>query len=103
MATKKNEINTYDRDHDLLIRIDEQIKLLLERLNTVEKSLQNNTQLYEENKSHIDKIETDLYGSNNIDGIYHKVEKHDKLLTKALAYFTVFAVAIEFIFKYFLK
>lgn len=103
MATKKNEINTYDRDHDLLIRIDEQIKLLLERLNTVEKTLQNNTQLYEENKSRIDKIETDLYGSNNIDGIYHKVEKHDKLLTKALAYFTVFAVCIEFIFKYLLK
>lgn len=103
MATKKNETNTYDRDHDLLIRIDEQLKILLERLGTVERSLQNNTKLYEENKSRIDKIETDLYGSNNIEGIYHKVEKHDKLLTKALAYFTVFAVAIEFIFKYFLK
>ena len=103
MATKKNESDIFRRDHDLLIRIDEQIKLLLERLNTVEKSLQNNTQLYEENKSRIDKIETDLYGSNNIEGIYHKVEKHDKLLTKALAYFTVFAGAIEFIFKYFLK
>ena len=103
MATKKNESDIFRRDHDLLIRIDEQIKLLLERLNTVEKSLQNNTQLYEENKSRIDKIETDLYGSNNIEGIYHKVEKHDKLLTKALAYFTVFADAIEFIFKYFLK
>jgi hypothetical protein len=103
MAIKKIESDICSRDHDLLIRIDEQIKLLLERLNTVEKTLQNNIQLYEENKSRIDKIETDLYGSNNIDGIYHKVEKHDKLLTKALAYFTVFAVAIEFVFKYLLK
>lgn len=103
MVSKKTEADNFSRDHDLLIRIDEQIKLLLERLNTVEKSLQNNAQLYEENKSRIDKIETDLYGSNNIDGLYHKVEKHDKLLTKALAYFTVFAVCIEFIFKYLLK
>lgn len=103
MVTKKNTSEIYSKDHDLLIRIDEQIKLLLERLTTVEKSLQNNTKLYEENKSRIDKIETDLYGSNNIDGIYHKVEKHDKLLTKALAYFTVFAVCIEFMFKYLLK
>ena len=103
MVTKKNTSEIYSKDHDLLIRIDEQIKLLLERLTTVEKSLQNNAQLYEENKSRIDKIETDLYGSNNIDGIYHKVEKHDKLLTKALAYFTVFAVVIEFMFKYLLK
>ena len=103
MVTKKTEIENNSKDHDLLIRIDEQLKILLERLGTVERTLQNNTKLYEENKSRIDKIETDLYGSNNIEGIYHKVEKHDKLLTKALAYFTVFAVCIEFIFKYLLK
>ena len=103
MAIKKNETNIYSKDHDLLIRIDEQLKILLERINTVEKSLQNNAQLYEENKSRLDKIETDLYGLNNIDGLYHKVEKHDKLLTKALAYFTVFAVCIEFVFKYLLR
>ena len=32
MTTKKNESEVCSRDHDLLIRIDEQIKLLLERL-----------------------------------------------------------------------
>lgn len=103
MVTKKTETENNSKDHDLLIRIDEQLKILLERLGTVERSLQNNTKLYEENRSRIEKMETDIYGSNNIEGIYHKVEKHDKLLTKALAYFTVFAVTIEFIFKYLLK
>ena len=103
MVVKKVEQDINTKDHDLLIRIDEQLKILLERIGTVERSLQNNAQLYEENRSRLDKIEMDLYGSNNIDGIYHKVEKHDKLLTKALAYFTVFAVCIEFIFKYLLK
>ena len=103
MTTKKTTSEFYDKDHDLLIRIDEQIKLLLERLTTVEKSLQNNAQLYEENKIHIMKIEKDLYGTDNTEGLYHKVEKHDKLLTKAMAYFTVFLVVIEFIFKYLLN
>lgn len=103
MVTKKSDTEIINRDHDLLIRIDEQIKLLLERLTTVEKSLQNNAQLYEENKMHIMKIEKDLYGADNTEGLYHKVEKHDKLLTKAMAYFTVFLVAVEFIFKYLLK
>ena len=56
MSTNKTINEVYDKDHDLLIRIDEQIKLLLERLTTVEKSLQNNTKLYEENKMHIMKI-----------------------------------------------
>lgn len=103
MVVKKVEQDISTKDHDLLIRIDEQIKLLLERLTTVEKSLQNNTKLYEENKIHIMKIEKDLYGSDNTEGLYHKVEKHDKLLTKVMAYFTVFLVAIEFLFKYLLK
>ena len=103
MTTKKTTSEVYNKDHDLLIRIDEQIKLLLERLTTVEQSLQNNTKLYEENKMHIIKIEKDLYGADNTEGLYHKVEKHDKLLTKAMAYFTVFLVAVEFIFKYLLK
>lgn len=103
MTVKKTASEIYSKDHDLLIRIDEQIKLLLERLTTVEKSLQNNTKLYEENKMHIIKIEKDLYGSDNTEGLYHKVEKHDKLLTKVMAYFTVFLVAIEFLFKYLLK
>lgn len=103
MTTKKTTNEIYSKDHDLLIRIDEQIKLLLERLTTVEKSLQNNTKLYEENKMHIMKIEKDLYGADNTEGLYHKVEKHDKLLTKAMAYFTVFLVCVEFIFKYLLK
>lgn len=101
MTTKKTINEIYDKDHDLLIRIDEQIKLLLERLTTVEKSLQNNTKLYEENKMHIMKIEKDLYGTDNTEGLYHKVEKHDKLLTKTIAYFTVIAVIIEFLFKFY--
>lgn len=103
MVTKKTTSEICSKDHDLLIRIDEQIKLLLERLTTVEKSLQNNTRLYEENKIHIMKIEKDLYGADNTEGLYHKVEKHDKLLTKAMAYFTVFLVVVEFIFKYLLN
>lgn len=103
MSTKKTNEEIFGKDHDLLIRIDEQIKLLLERLTTVEKSLQNNTKLYEENKMHIMKIEKDLYGADNTEGLYHKVEKHDKLLTKAMAYFTVFLIFVEFIFKYLLK
>lgn len=102
MATKKTE-ESYGKDHDLLIRIDEQLKILLDRLSTVERSLQNNTQLYEENKLHIEKIEKDLYGSDNIEGLYHKIEKHDKILTKAVAYFTIFAVFVEFVFKYLIK
>lgn len=103
MVTKKTETENNSKDHDLLIRIDEQLKILLERLNTVERTLQNNTKLYEENKSRIDKIETDLYGSNNIEGIYLKVEKHDKLLTKAMVCFTIAGVVIDFLFNLFIK
>lgn len=103
MAIKNIETENTSKDHDLLIRIDEQLKILLERLSTVERSLQNNTKLFEENKNRIDKIETDLYGSNNIEGIYHKVEKHDKLLTKAMVCFTIAGVIIDFLFNLFIK
>ena len=43
----------------------------------------------------------DVYGDKNSPGLLQKVEQHDKLLTKAMAYFTIIAVIVEFCFKFY--
>lgn len=93
----------FTKDHDLLIRIEERITLLIERVANVELSIQNSKTVEEENKSRLNKIEHDIYGSKNTDGIIQKVEKHDKIILKMLAYCSVFVVVAEFLIKHFFK
>lgn len=88
-----------EKDHELLIRIDERLLMLNEKLTNIEKTMSLHQSMSNENKKRLDKIENLLYGTNNIDGIYKKVEKHDKLLTKAMTYFTLIAIVVEFLFK----
>lgn len=98
MTQTKKEIS---EDRELLIRLDERLSLLCEEVTEI-KNLINNQQIQsEDNKKRIDKLEITVYGTNNVDGLYQKMEKHDKLLTKAMAYFTIFAVIIEFCFKFY--
>lgn len=88
-----------EKDHELLIRIDERLLMLNEKLSNIEKTMSLHQSMSNENKKRLDKIENLLYGTNSIDGIYKKVEKHDKLLTKAMAYFTLIVIVVEFLFK----
>ena len=98
MTQTKKEIS---KDRELLIRLDERLSLLCEEVTEI-KNLINNQQIQnEDNKKRIDKLEITVYGTNNVDGLYQKIEKHDKLLTKAMAYFTILAVIIEFCFKFY--
>ena len=98
MTQTKKEIS---KDRELLIRLDERLSLLCEEVTEI-KNLINNQQIQSENnKKRIDNLEITVYGTHNVDGLYQKMEKHDKLLTKAMAYFTIFAVIIEFCFKFF--
>lgn len=99
----RNNQDVTDKDHDLLIRIDEQIKLLLQRLTAVELALSDNKSLYENLNLRTTKIEKDVYGDKFVDGIVVKVEKHDKLLTKAMVCFTIAGVVIDFLFNFFIK
>ena len=88
-----------DKDHELLIRIDERLLMLNDKLTNIEKTLSMHQVQSDENKKRIDRLENLLYGQNNVNGIYQKVEKHDKLLTKAMTYFTLIAIIVEFLFK----
>lgn len=98
MTQTKKEIS---KDRELLIRLDERLSLLYEEVTEI-KNLLNNQQIQsEDNKKRIDKLEITVYGTHNVDGLYQKMEKHDKLLTKAMAYFTILAVIIEFCFKFY--
>lgn len=98
MTQMKKEIS---EDRELLIRLDERLSLLCEEVTEI-KNLINNQQIQsEDNKKRIDKLEITVYGTNNVDGLYQKIEKHDKLLTKAMAYFTIIAIIIEFCFKFY--
>ena len=99
MPRTKQE-NLQDKDHDLLIRIDEQIKLLLQRLSTVEMALTNNNKLFEDLRLRTTKLEKDVYGDNIINGIISKVEKHDKIIVKSVAIFGFIVVVFDYVFKW---
>lgn len=100
MDQMKKEIT---KDHELLIRIDERLTQLIDRLVKVEMLITAHSEQSHENRLRLDKIEIDLYGKNNVEGLIKKVEEHDKIIVKAVAYFGVTAVILEFIFKYFIK
>lgn len=102
MVTKKTETENSSKDHDLLIRIDEQIKILLQRITSVETSLIDNKNLYEDLKLRATKIEKDLYGDKFIDGIVTKVEKHDKIILKSVAIFGFIIAICDYLFKWML-
>ena len=86
---------------ELLIRIDERLILLVDRMSKVEQAMLQHQNMSSDNKSKIDKLNYDIYGDKNSPGLLKKVEQHDKLLTKAMAYFTIIAVIIEFCFKFY--
>lgn len=88
------------KDHELLIRIDERLLMLNDKLANIEDIIGKHRSQSNENKKRLDELENCIYGSNGVEGIYQKVERHDKLLTKAIAYFTIVAVVIEFILRF---
>ena len=102
MTTKKTASEICSKDHDLLIRIDEQIKLLLQRLTTVEISLSDNKNLYENLNLRTTKIEKDIYGDQFVDGIVTEVEKHDKIIVKTVAIFGFIVAICDYLFKWFI-
>lgn len=102
MVSKKTETDNFSKDHDLLIRIDEQIKILLQRITSVETSLIDNKNLYEDLKLRATKIEKDLYGDKFIDGIVTKVEKHDRIILKTVAVFGFIIAICDYLFKWML-
>ena len=89
-----------EKDHDLLIRIEEQIKLLLQRLTAVELALSDNKSLYENLNLRTAKIEKDIYGDKFVDGIVVKVEKHDKIIIKTIAIFGFIVAICDYLFKW---
>lgn len=88
---------------ELLIRIDERLILLVDRMSKVEQAMLQHQNISLDNRNKIEKLNFDVYGDKNNQGLLQKVEQHDKLLTKVMTYFTVFLVAVEFVFKYLLK
>lgn len=98
MPRIKQEVT--EKDHDLLIRIDEQIKLLLQRLTAVEVALSDNKSLYESLNLRTAKIEKDVYGDKFVDGIVAKVEKHDKIIIKSVAIFGFIVTICDYLFKW---
>lgn len=96
MATSEIDSGT-----ELLIRIDERLMLLLDRMDKVEKALAQHQTVSADNKIKLEKLTYDVYGDKNNPGLIQKVEQHDKLLTKAMAYFTIIAIIIEFCFKFY--
>lgn len=98
MPRIKQEVT--DKDHDLLIRIDEQIKLLLQRLTAVELALSDNKSLYENLNLRTAKIEKDIYGDQFVDGVVTKVEKHDKIIVKTVAIFGFIVAICDYLFKW---
>lgn len=84
---------------ELLIRIDERLILLVDRMSKIEQAMIQHQNISIDNRNKIEKLCFDIYGDKNSIGLIKKVEQHDKLLTKAMAYFTIIAVIIEFCFK----
>lgn len=98
MEQMKKEIT---KDHELLIRIDERLTQLIDRLVKVEMLITAHREQSNENKIRLDKIEIDLYGKNNVEGLIKKVEDHDKILIKAVAIFGAIVICLEYIVKFF--
>lgn len=98
MPRIKQEVT--EKDHDLLIRIDEQIKLLLQRLTAVEVALSDNKSLYENLNLRTTKLEKDVYGDKFVDGVVVKVEKHDKIIIKSVAIFGFIVAICDYLFKW---
>ena len=84
---------------ELLIRIDERLILLVDRMSKIEQAMIQHQNISIDNRNKIEKLCFDIYGDKNSAGLIKKVEQHDKLLTKAMAYFTIIAIIIEFCFK----
>lgn len=91
------------KDHELLIRIDERLTQLIDRLVKVEMMITTHREQSNENRLRLEKIEMDLYGKNNVEGLIQKVDQHDKIIVKAVAAFGIIAVGLEFLFNYFIK
>ena len=100
MEKIKKEIT---KDHELLIRIDERLTQLIDRLVKVEMLITAHREQSNENRLRLDKIEIDLYGKNNVEGLIFKVEKHDKIIIKAITAFGIIVVGLEFLFNFFVK
>ena len=69
----------YNKDHELLIRIDERLNMICTELSSIKQMQLNQQNQSNENKKRIDNLELTLYGTKNVDGMYQKLEKHDKL------------------------
>lgn len=91
------------KDHELLIRIDERLLALVNRMTSIEQMMKDHQQQSDSNKIKIETLYKDIYGTKTNEGIITKVEKHDKLLTKAMVYFTIAGVVIDFLFNFFIK
>lgn len=100
---RRKLVTTSDIDDykELLIRIDERLILLVDRMSKVEQAMLQHQNISSDNRNKIEKLNFDVYGDKNNQGLLQKVEQHDKLLTKAMAYFTIIAVIIEFCFKFY--
>lgn len=100
MASTSKEIT---KDHELLIRIDERLLALVNRMTSIEQMMKDHQQQSDSNKIKIETLYKDIYGTKTSEGIITKVEKHDKLLTKAMICFTITGVVIDFLFNLFIK
>ena len=96
MASTSKEIT---KDHELLIRIDERLLALVNRMTSIEQMMKDHQQQSDSNKIKIETLYKDIYGTKTSEGIITKVEKHDKLLTKAMVCFTIIGVVIDFFFN----
>lgn len=83
------------KDRELLIRVDERVKAVMDKVENIETILQQHKSQVDETKTKIQSIYNELYGTEHSEGLVNKVEKHDKLLTKAIAIFTFLVVCIE--------
>lgn len=97
MAASEN----FTKDHELLIRIDERLIAIIERISAIESSIQQKQSQAELYKTRVDLIYSEVYGTKNTEGLIKKVEKHDKLLTKAMACFALITAGINYLFNYF--
>lgn len=98
MEQIKKEIT---KDHELLIRIDERLTQLIDRLVKVEMLITAHREQSNENRLRLDKIEIDLYGKNNVEGLIKKVEEHDKIIVKAVTIFGIIVICLEYLAKVF--
>lgn len=91
------------KDRELLIRVDERVKAVMDKVENIETILSQHQTQADETRNKIQLVYNELYGTEHSEGLVNRVEKHDKLLTKAIAIFTFLVVCIEigckFIFR----